>query len=77
MNFGGIKKVRGIELINKVEKRFATIIAELDEGANDCQCERTNIQDQITSLNQRDDLLDSSIKKANVIANNLRTLISE
>lgn len=75
--FGMKKKAHGIELIDEVMARFTTMIDELDEGANSCECEQTGIRSQIESLHQRNAILDSSIKRAVSIATNLRTLIGE
>jgi len=71
----GKKKARGIELIDEVAGRFTTMIEELDEGVADCKAEREGIRAQIESLNQRDGVLDTSVKRAAAIATNLRTLL--
>jgi len=71
----GKKKARGIELINEVAGRFTTMIEELDNGVSDCKAERETIRTQIEALNQRDCVLDASVKRAAAIATNLRTLL--
>lgn len=71
------KKVRGIELIDKVSDRFTTMIEELTEGMADCDDERKNIQIQIQQLGQRDAILNSATKRARTITNNLRTLLGK
>lgn len=71
------KKVRGIELIDKVTSRFSAMVSELEEGICDCKAEQANIHDQITLLHQRDLTLGASVNKASVMADNLSKLIGE
>jgi hypothetical protein len=71
------KKSQGIELIDEVMGRFSTMVTELTTGVHDCEDEKADIESQIESLHQRDVVLASSIKRAEIITKNLRSLIGE
>ena len=71
------KKTNGTALIYDVIGRFETMIDELNCGVGDCVGERLVIEDEIKSLNERNVILDSSIKKAKAISSNLKKLIGE
>lgn len=69
------KKLRGVKLIDSVADRFEDMIAELDEGACQCQDERNSICATIDRLREKDCLLGDATKRAKTISDNLRTIL--
>ena len=76
----GKKKVevsRGVDLINKVASQFGSMIADLENGSDDCQCDCAGIQEQMSALTTRHSFLEKSSGRAVKIAARLKELIGE
>ena len=71
------KKAKGVELINKVAGQFSDMIADLEDGHEDCQRDCSAIQEQVAILTTRHSFLEKSSDRAVKIATRLKELIGE
>jgi len=71
------KKAEGVELINQVAGQFSTMIADLEDGSDDCQCDCAAIQEQMSALTTRHSFLEKASDRAIKIAARLKELIGE
>ena len=71
------KKAKGVDLINKVAGQFSSMIADLEDGSDDCQCDCVAIQEQMSVLTTRHSFLEKSSGRAVKIAARLKELIGE
>lgn len=71
------KKAKGVDLINSVANQFGSMISDLEDGSDDCQCDCVAIQEQMSALTTRHSFLEKASDRAIKIANRLKELIGE
>ena len=71
------KKAEGVELINQVAGQFSDMIADLEDGNEDCQRDCCAIQQQMSALTTRHSFLEDASSRAVKIAARLKELIGE
>ena len=71
------KKAKGVDLINQVAGKFSSMISDLEDGHEDCQCDCAAIQQQMSSLTTRHSFLEDASSRAVKIAARLKELIGE
>lgn len=71
------KKAEGVDLINQVANQFSNMIADLEDGSDDCQCDCVAIREQMSALTTRHGFLEKASDRAVKIAARLKELIGE